>query len=188
MLKSTIRGDSKMTRMSIVDYNSLDESAKFSEQIIELGSEAFLEWSVIHSMDSRFGGRPRDIWETHLVSHPESWPEYMEAMSELDLIKATAIEEGMKEPAEDLIKEAKALIHWMLLEFRFPYEVTPDNGGIAVHAIAGDMYVCVILFSDKPDVCFVEIGGESRRSIYPDHNRIRGTFLKSALGELSRCV
>lgn len=188
MLKSTIRGDSKMTRMGIVDYNSLDESATFSEQTIECDSEAFLERSVILSVDSRFGSRLLDTWSTHPESQLASWPEYMEAMVALDQIGPTAIEEGMEEPSENLIKEAKALIHWMLLEFRFPYEVTPDNGGIAVHAIAGDMYVCVILFSDKPDVCFVEKGGESRRSIYPDHNRIRGTFLKSALGELGRCV
>lgn len=121
------------------------------------------------------------------TADPRDHEEYKEARAELERVKDAATEEGCPEPSDETVEEAGELLRWMFCEAQFPYDVAPeDDGGIAIHAIHDEVYVCVILSSEGPDRCFVNIDGESRRSTYTDRRKVYGTFLKGALEDLRR--
>ncbi len=111
--------------------------------------------------------------------------QYIKAQSELERVKAVAIEEGYPKPTDELVREASQVLEWMFQRYLFTYEVTPeDDGGIAIHAIHNKVYVCVILSQEGPDQCFVDMDGEHRRSTYSDRRKLCGTFLLGALQDL----
>ena len=113
--------------------------------------------------------------------------EYKEAQAELARVKKAAVEEDCPVPSDEIVEEAGELLARMFREAPFPYDVTPeDDGGIAIHAIHDEVYVCVILSADGPDRCFMNVDGERWRSTYTERPRVFGRFLKEALRNLRR--
>ena len=81
---------------------------------------------------------------------------------------------------------AGTLLRQMFRLAPFPYDVSPeDDGGTSIHAISNEVYVFVVLSPGGRDRCFINMDGESRRSVYTDRSKVFGRFLKGALRDLA---
>lgn len=126
---------------------------------------------------------------TAQVLDPCHTSEFREAQDELDRVKEAAVAEDFPEPTDELVREAGELLRWMYRELPYTYDVTPeDDGGIAIHAVHDEVYVCIVLSHAGPDRCFVNMDGESRISQFTERSKLCGTFLRGALQDLRRCA
>lgn len=140
-----------------------------------------------------------DVWATNVSARvvsgnmtlalgPPTRQGYGEVQAELDRVKDVAAEEGLPEPADELVKEAGTVLRWMYRELPYAYDATPeDDGGIGLHAMHDEISVWIILPREGPVTCFVNMDGESRRASFTERSKVCGTFLKGALQDLRRC-
>ena len=120
------------------------------------------------------------------VEDPLRHQDYRDALNELERLREVAAEEGYPEPSEEISSAARKLLRQMFRLAPFPYDVSPeDDGGISIHAISNEVYVFVVLSPDGRDRCFINMDGESRRSVYTDRSKVFGRFLKGALRDLA---
>lgn len=117
-------------------------------------------------------------------------PKLRDALQDLSEVRREALDEGIPEPSNTAIENAKALLRGMysISQRRFEVYPTPD-AEVAIYAPGGfKRSVLVFCESEGGVLCMVNMKGEHRRARYDSARTLPDGFVLEALTELDEAT